>query len=134
MTYASDFDSLFAPDLLLPSQHADTKRTHYRDPERRLFHAVLASALEEAFRPRPAAIGSVRWRRAMDAREWLCDASAGGITSARGICEVLGIDYDALVERINSGALEKGVRISKEGMAAQMRVTATTSRSKKKAA
>ena len=112
-------DSLFAPDVLTPSQWRDT-HTSGDDPIKRLLFALLKLSLEDAAGARrpakwrrwnalrePRAIARAVARRSQRAKalrreaiDWIFDESADGLPFAFvSVCETLGIDAERLRAR-----------------------------------
>gem|GEM_PF-989317 len=96
--------ALAEPDIVVPSQW-NAQHERGMSPERRLLAAVLTDALDDLrrFAGYRNAAGIMRtevwkgWRRWSEAQAWLADGDRADTFGARPICDVLGIDYDAMV-------------------------------------
>ncbi len=85
---------LFEPEVLLPTQHFDSRRQQVT-PEKRLMIAVLADAVSRFHKYDFARSGGAQ--RAVDEAEaWLMSTDRAWPFSCENICEVLGINSDNL--------------------------------------
>src|SRR5208282_3953470 len=103
-------DSLFAPDVLTPSQFADLRRSVNGDdaPIKRLMLAVLDLTLRDATKAPSTPRAKKRWatlyaqharcarERAAEAQAWIFDDGGDGPFSFRTCCETLEIDGERL--------------------------------------
>lgn len=93
-----------SPDHRMPAQEPQRYELPAL-PERRLLQAVLEDALNELrmFYPYRNAVGTMAphvfkgWKRFTDAQAWLQDGERTDTFGARPICDVLGIDYEAML-------------------------------------
>ncbi len=111
---------LFSPDIVTAAQWYHD-RQHTRSPERRLLAAVLEDALDilrNYARYRHSA-GIMRpevfkgWRLWSDTQAWLADGERADCFGARPICDVLGIDYDAVVTAMARRDWVPGVAVTR---------------------
>ncbi|HKD65404.1 MAG TPA: hypothetical protein VKB84_01095 [Candidatus Binataceae bacterium] len=93
----------FRGDIVLPGQYYDiVGRKRWQDGEYRLAFAVLADAIASYYKYKGA---KSRKGRLLfeEVRLWMHSHSRNGVFAFRNLCEMLGIDPDALMD-----ALEKG--------------------------
>lgn len=91
-------DRILVPDIILPSQHFDS-RTRCLEPERRLMLAVLSDAVR-CFRMGAASERGPRRRLFFDAEWWLfCDKGSGPF-SVQYICDALDVDPSLLRQEL----------------------------------
>ncbi len=83
-------DGILVPDIILPSQHFDS-RTRCLEPEKRLMLAVLSDAVR-CFRMGAGSERGPRRRLFSDAEWWLFRAKGNEPFSVEYICEALEID------------------------------------------
>ena len=83
-------DRILVPDIILPSQHFDS-RTRCLEPEKRLMLAVLSDAVR-CFRMGAGSERGPRRRLFSDAEWWLFRAKGNEPFSVEYICEALEID------------------------------------------
>lgn len=93
----------FPGDILLPGQYYDlVGRRRWQDGEYRLAFAVLADAVACYYKYKNAK-GRKGRLLLEEVRLWMHSHNRNGVFAFRNLCEVLGIDPDALTK-----ALEKG--------------------------
>jgi hypothetical protein len=92
----ASFPTGYGGDTLLPGQYYDiVGRRQWQDGEYRLAFAVLADALACFYRYRDAKSRKARLLFE-EVRLWMHSYSRNGVFAFRNLCEVLGIDPDAL--------------------------------------
>src|SRR5579885_3588786 len=93
----------FRGDTVLPVQYYDiVGRRRWQDGEHRLAFAVLADAIACYYKYRGAR--SRRGRMLFEeVRLWMHSCNRSGIFAFRNLCEMLGIDPDALSKALESG-------------------------------
>jgi len=87
-------DGILVPDIILPSQHFDS-RTRCLEPERRLMLAVLSDAVR-CFRMGAASERGPRRRLFSDAEWWLFCEKGSRPFSVQYICDALDVDPSLL--------------------------------------
>src|SRR5260370_32939849 len=87
-------DGILVPDIILPSQHFDS-RTRCLEPEKRLMLAVLSDAVR-CFRMGAASEQGARHRLFSDAKWWLFCEKGSGPFSVQYICDALDVDPSLL--------------------------------------
>jgi hypothetical protein len=92
-------DGFSLPDIVLPSQHFDSRSKHL-EPEKQLMLAVLTDAVR-CFRMGSACGQGPRRRLFADAERWLFRAEGNGPFSLQSICDALEID----TRRLRRGCL-----------------------------
>jgi hypothetical protein len=89
--------SLFEPDILNGAAALRYARNRV-SPERRLMAAILADAVE-CLQKNVSAPSRRRRRLFREAEEWIRSEDIAWIFSFRNICDVLGVDAEALRQR-----------------------------------
>ena len=108
--------SLMQLDIILPSQHFGPRRKHA--PEQRLMIAVLHDALDCLEKYRFAT--DRRGRRLFDeVTQWLGAKETGWPYSFESICEVLGLDADAVRHRLGVAQEQQPVLVPRQMYAAR---------------
>ena len=97
-------DAFFEANTLLPSQYFGTRRP--RTAELDLMAAILQDALEcvERYRDTKNSHDRLVFR---EARQWIVSNEPDWPFSFEWICEVLGLEADALRERLDLNAVDK---------------------------
>lgn len=97
---SAELSPLLMPDILMPAQHADLRRTNQRSPEQSLYLSVLHEGIEDWLKGGPAVTNPMTLRHAGMAEHWIWEG--GGIVTFIQCCEVAGVLPEWLRSRLES--------------------------------
>lgn len=90
---SSDSNSLFEPDIILPSHFLPKKSGTSRDGERRLMSAILSDGIEAfILQSSSNSVSSRRSKKNFNAAEWINTKDESYVFSFDNVCKSLGIN------------------------------------------